>query len=114
MTQEKEIWVPICEEYTTCSCNDYRTIDTYHIKPIYEISDLGRIRNKNTKKIISIQPGPKVTLSVVNNYSWGKYENRYGMRLARLWHLTFKGPLEHDQRVTFINNLDNKLDTKIC
>lgn len=111
MTKEKEIWVPICEKYPTCSCNDYRTIDTYHIKPIYEISNLGRIRNKNTKKIISIQPGPKVTLSVIGETNYGyKYENRYGMRLARLWHLTFNGPLEHNQRVTFIN----KLDTKIC
>lgn len=109
MTQEKEIWVPICEKYTTCSCNDYRTIDTYNIKPIYEISNLGRIRNKNTHKIISIRPSGYVTLSVVDEYSWGKYENRYGMRLARLWHLTFNGPLEHDQRVTFINKLDTKI-----
>lgn len=111
MTKEKEIWVPICEKYPTCSCNDFGTISTYHIKPIYEISNLGRIRNKNTKKIISVRPDGNVTLSVNCETDYGyRYENRYGMRLARLWHLTFNGPLEHNQRVTFIN----KLDTKIC
>jgi len=110
MTLKKEIWVPLCEKYTTCSCNDYRTVSTYNIKPIYEISNLGRIRNKNTKKIISIQKGGKVTLSVVKNYDWGKYENRYDMRVARLWHLTFKGPLEHNQRVKFVYYLD----TEVC
>ena len=110
MTKEKEIWVPICEKYTTCSCNDYGTIDTYNIKPIYEISNLGRIRNKNTKKIISVRPDGNVTLSVIcgmiNGY---KYENRYGMRVARLWHLTFKGPLEHNQRVKFVYYLDTEI-----
>lgn len=69
----------------------------YFIKPIYEVSDKGEIRNKNTKKVLSqnISGGIKtITLSVkcLTNYGY-KYENRYKMSVSRIVYQTFYGHL---------------------
>ena len=100
----KEKWVPICEKYQNCSLNEWDSANVYFIKPIYEISTEGRIRNKNTKKIISIRDAGDVTLSTDNKrYCW--YGECHGGRkrfsVARIFYQTFYGPLGCKERVKF-------------
>ena len=102
MTKEK--WVPICERYQNCSLNWWGSYNVYFIKPIYEISTDGRIRNANTKKILSIRPNGKVTLStVIKRHPWhGEYPNgRMQFSVARIFYQTFYGPIGSAERVKF-------------
>ena len=100
----KETWVPICEKYQNCSLNEWGSYNVYFIKPIYEISTNGRIRNKNTKKIISIRPNGKVTLSTNKKkcYWYGECsDGRMKFSVARIFYQTFYGPLGSHERVKF-------------
>jgi len=53
VNEEKETWRPIATEIPC-----FMSYGIYKIKPIYEVSNFGRIRNKNTKKIISMRYSP--------------------------------------------------------
>ena len=100
----KEKWVPICTRYQNCSLNWWYSDNVYFIKPIYEISTNGRIRNANTKKIISIRPNGKVTLSTVIKRHYLHDEcsyGRMGFSVARLFYQTFYGTLGCKERVKF-------------
>lgn len=68
-----ERWKPIPTTIYPCSNNGQGNCTIYHPSPIYEVSDLGRVRNKNTKELLSIRDykgNSKVTVR-------GKYEMRY-------------------------------------
>jgi len=106
MTMEKEIWVPINENYQNYSRNGWESERIVHIKPIYEISNIGRMRNKNTKKIISTREENKVTLSAKDRFGCN---NRLTFSVARIYHQTFNGPLEHYQRVKFVQTINTKI-----
>lgn len=100
----KEKWVPICTRYQNCALNEWESSNVYFIKPIYEISTEGRIRNKNTKKIISIHNGGHVTLSTeTKRYYDHSYciDGRMKFSVARIFYQTFYGPLGSRERVKF-------------
>ena len=100
----KEKWVPICEKYQNCSLNEWDSANVYFIKPIYEISTDGRIRNANTKKILSIRPNGKVTLSTCSKRCYWHGEcsdGRMEFSVARIFYQTFYGPLGCKERVKF-------------
>lgn len=100
----KEKWVPICTRYQNCSLNEWESSNVYFIKPIYEISTEGRIRNKNTKKIISIRDAGDVTLSTeTKRYYDHSYcvDGRMKFSVARIFYQTFYGPLGSRERVKF-------------
>ena len=98
----KEKWVPICTRYQNCSLNEWGSSNVYFIKPIYEISTEGRIRNKNTKKIISIRNAGDVTLSTKRYCLCSECsDGRMKFSIARIFYQTFYGPLGSRERVKF-------------
>lgn len=84
-----EIWKPIVKELGVYY-GDINHPVVYNPVEIYEVSNMGRIRNKNTKHIKSINGnGRKVTLySNVGN--WGMKEC-LGYSIARVVYATFNG-----------------------
>lgn len=102
MTKEK--WFPICTRYQNYALNGWDSSKIYFIKPVYEISTEGRIRNKNTKNILSIRDGGDVTLSTCNKRYFGDDESCGGRKrfsVARIFYQTFYGPLGCNERVKF-------------
>ena len=100
----KEKWVPICTRYQNYALNGWDSANVYFIKPIYEISTNGRIRNANTKQILSIRPNGKVTLSAdKKRYYWDNEvpDSRMQFSVARIFYQTFYGPLGCKERVKF-------------
>ncbi len=107
----KEKWFPICTRYQNCALNEWKSSNVYFIKPIYEISTAGRIRNANTKQILSVRPKGKgnningeVTLSTeTKRYYWHEYctDGRMKFSVARIFYQTFYGPLGSHERVKF-------------
>lgn len=61
---EKEIWKPIAQ-----------SLYYMGIKPIYEVSNTGKIRNKNTKRVLTLTPcngNPnRLKVQVKDNYGMG-------------------------------------------
>ena len=50
-----ERWKPIPKTIYPCTNNGLGNATIYHPNPIYEVSNLGRVRNKNTKQILSVR-----------------------------------------------------------
>lgn len=93
-----EIWKDICEDYVVYTLNNLYSRKVYHIKPIYEVSNTGKIRNKYTKKPIAIREHNYVTLSISDFPSY--CNNRYDFNLNRILYSTFVGNLTNETRVT--------------
>ena len=106
----KEIWKDINTEYTNCSLNDWNSHKVYHIKENkYEISNTGKVRNKEHKWELSTKGG-RVTLDVEDfKYYW-----RYGrcvFQVKRLMYNTFIRPLNDNERITlWVEERGNVLD----
>lgn len=102
----QEIWKDICLQYQNCELNDKSSDKVYHIKPNkYEISNTGKVRNKNTKQIFAIDSQGRVTLDVMDwRYHVGLGNKsqcgRCQFRVNRLMYLTFVGQLSSKTRVT--------------
>lgn len=94
-----EIWKDICTDYVTCSLNGWNSDKVYHIKPIYEVSNNGKIRNKYTKKLISIQKHGRVTLSIDGSKYYGSDARRI-FKLNRIIYSTFVEKLDSETIVT--------------
>jgi len=93
-----EIWKDICEDYVVCTLNGMYSRKNYHIKPIYEVSNTGKIRNKYTKKLISIRKNNHVTLCITNVRKY--CNNRYAFNVNRILYSTFVGKLDNETQVT--------------
>lgn len=80
---EKEIWKPIVEKISIQNSYGY-----YYPVPIYEVSNFGRIRNKNTDEIISVHgDGNRVTL--YSKFPNTNFKEGLGYRLPRVIYATW-------------------------
>lgn len=99
-----EMWFPINVDYPTYDCHQcgYSSMYKWNIKPIYEVSTTGKIRNKNTKHELSIRTNGQVTVSVQIPLKNGSIlENRFELKLARILYNTFHNDLTKNDKVFF-------------
>lgn len=111
MLKAKEVWFDLPTQYHAYSGADYYE-KIYLIKPnMYQISNLGRIRNKRTKNIITVRESHgTVCLSTVGaiygQHRTSFYNGRLQYSVARLYRETFDNDLTCGYRVAFINIID--------